>query len=539
MSRLIVGAGRAAGRARGLRVMRLGAAWWLLLSQGALAGPATPALSIPALVAPAPAAVTSTTPASAPATSPISGAATLTDAQSGALNEPRAVLFDPFLSDLEERTFRFFWETANPRNGLIPDRYPTPSFASIAAVGFGLTAYPIGVERGYITRAQARERVLVTLRFFARRAPNEHGFFYHFVDMKTGQRANDSEISTVDTSLLLAGVLFCQSYFDRQDPREAQIRKLADEIYRRVDWTWAQPRPPAVALAWTPEEGFSNLDWNGYNEAMLVYLLALGSPTHPISPQAWTLWTSTYDKHWGTLYDQTYLGFAPLFGHQYTHVWVDFRGIRDGYMRQHGLDYFENSRRATYTQRRYAIANPQHWKDYGRNVWGMSASDGPGPAEEPYQGKEHEFLKYAARGVGVGGHIVDDGTIAPTAAISSLPFAPEIVLPATLEMYRRFGSSIYSSYGFLDAFNPSFHTPANLPGAAGPQVAASVPLTLQGEPDLGWVDPDYVGIDEGPILAMIENYRSDLVWRVMRTDPYIRQGLERAGFSGGWLSQLQ
>jgi hypothetical protein len=437
---------------------------------------------------------------------------------SGALSEPNSVLFDPFLTDLEERTFHFFWDTANPENGLIPDRYPTPSFASIAAVGFGLTAYPIGVERGYITRAAARQRVLITLRFF-RRAPNQHGFFYHYLDMKTGARANDSEVSTVDTALLLAGVLFCQSYFDTQNPREIEIRKLADEIYRRVDWTWAQPRPPGVALAWTPEQGFSNDDWRGYNEAMLVYLLALGSPTHPVSPQAWTLWTSTYDKQWGTLYNQTFLSFAPLFGHQYTHVWVDFRGIRDAYMRQHGLDYFENSRRATYTQRRYAIANPQHWQAYGKDIWGMSASDGPGPAREPYLGKDRSFMRYAARGVGVG-EILDDGTIAPTAAISSLPFAPEIVLPATLEMYHRFGSSIYSSYGFLDAFNASFPSANAKPG----------------EHDAGWVDPDYLGIDQGPILAMIENYRSDLVWRVMRNDPYLREGLERAGFSGGWLA---
>jgi hypothetical protein len=272
-----------------------------------------------------------------------------------------------------------------------------------------------------------------------------------------------------------------------------------------------------VALAWTPEEGFSGMDWRGYNEAMLVYLLALGSPTHPISPDAWTQWTSTYDKHWGTLYDQTYLSFAPAFGHQYTHVWVDFRGIRDAYMREHGIDYFENSRRATLAQRRYAIANPLHWQAYGKNIWGMSASDGPGPIEESYLGKETSFLKYAARGVGIG-RIVDDGTIAPTAAISSLPFAPEIVLPATLEMYHRFGSSIYSSYGFLDAFNPSFRDPSS---------------------QMGWVDPDYLGIDQGPILAMIENYRSDLVWRVMRNNPYLRQGLERAGFSGGWLAQPQ
>jgi len=447
-----------------------------------------------------------------------SGAQRLSDLPS----EPRAVLFDPLLADLEERTFRFFWDTANPKNGLVPDRYPTPSFASIAAVGFALTAYPVGVERGYITRAQAGQRVLATLRFLAH-APTQQGFFYHFLDMRTGARANESEISTVDTSLLLAGVLFCHGYFDRQNPRESEIRRLGGEIYRRVDWPWAQPRPPAIALAWTPEHGFSTLDWNGYNEAMLVYLLALGSPRHPIGPAAWMFWTSTYEKHWGTLYDQTYLGFAPLFGHQYTHVWVDFRGIRDAYMREHGLDYFENSRRATYTQRRYAIANPQHWRAYGKNIWGLSASDGPGPASEPYRGKEASFLTYAARGVGVA-RIVDDGTIAPTAAISSLPFAPEIVMPATLAMYQRFGSSIYSSYGFLDAFNPSF---------------AVSDRRYRGLKDAGWVDPDYIGIDEGPILAMIENYRSELIWCVMRGDPYLRQGLERAGFSGGWLESGQ
>ncbi len=430
-----------------------------------------------------------------------------------------SVAVDPFFADLEERTFRFFWETGNPRNGLIPDRYPTPSFASIAAVGFGLTAYPIGVERGYISRQAARQRVLATLRFFATEA-NQHGFFYHFIDMRNGARSNESEVSTIDTALLLAGMLFCETYFDGDDPEEMEIRTLAEEIYRRVDWTWAQPRPPAVALAWTPEEGFASLDWNGYNEAMLIYLLALGSPTHPVDEQAWTRWTSTYDQFWGTLYDQTFLGFGPSLGHQYTHVWVDFRGIQDAYMREHGLDYFENSRRATYAQRRYAIANPKQWQGYGKNVWGMSASDGPGPGREPYEGENRRFLTYAARGVGVG-RIVDDGTIAPTAAISSLPFAPEIVLPATLEMYHRFGSSIYSSYGFLDAFNASFRGPQS------PQ-----------EPTLpGWVDRDYIGVDQGPILAMIENYRSSLVWRVMHSNSYMREGLERAGFSGGWLEQ--
>ena len=234
---------------------------------------------------------------------------------------------DPLLADLEERTFRFFWDTANPKNGLIPDRYPTPSQSSIAAVGFGLTAYPIGVERGYVSRADARKRVLATLRFFAR-VQNEHGFFYHFMDMRTGARAMNSEVSTVDTSLAARRDALLPVLFRRCRPREVEIRKLVEKIYRRVDWTWAQPRPPALALAWTPEAGFSGT--TGAATTRQCSFICWRSARHRtrsrrrrgISGQL------TYDKHWTSVYDQAYLGFAPLFGHQYTHVWVDFRGIR-------------------------------------------------------------------------------------------------------------------------------------------------------------------------------------------------------------------
>jgi len=437
---------------------------------------------------------------------------------------------DPFLVQLQERTFRYFWDTANPANGLVPDRYPSPSFASVAAVGFGLTSYPIGVERGYITREAARERVLTTLRFFhdapqgpsARGMSGYKGFFYHYLDMKTGERLDDTELSTVDTAILLAGALFCESYFNGPEPEESEIRVLAEQIYRRVDWRWAQPRAPAISHGWTPEDGFLEYDWRGYNEAMLVYLLALGSPTYPVSADAWAEWTSTYDKNWRTVFGQEYLSFAPLFGHQYTHVWMDFRKIQDDYMRRRGLDYFENSRRAVYAQRAYAIANPRRCADYGATIWGITASDGPADVELEDGDRKRRFRTYAARGTDT--H--DDCTLAPTATVASIPFAPEVAIPAVLEMNRRFGQHIYSKYGFVDAFNPSFRF--------------DVPLRHgQNVPGFGWVDDDYLGIDQGPICAMIENQRTALVWRVMRGNPHLRRGLERAGFSGGWLSAAQ
>jgi hypothetical protein len=439
-------------------------------------------------------------------------------------------LVEPILIDLEERTFHFFWDTANPKNGLVPDRYPTPSFASIAAVGFALTSYPIGVERGYVTRKDARKRVLTTLRFLANAPQGTHqhgmagykGFFYHFLDMKTGERFDDSELSTVDTGLLLAGALFCQSYFDGNHPEEAEIRRLADQIYRRVDWTWAQPRKPAIVHGWTPEDGYLEYDWRGYNEAMLVYVLALASPTHAVGTDAWDQWTSTYDQNWRTRFGQQYLDFAPLFGHQYSHVWLDFRHVQDAYMRKRGLDYFENTRRAIHAQRAYAIANPLRCKDYGASVWGITASDGPGEIVVDGSSGQRVFRAYAARGIG-GAAADDDCTLAPTAAVASIPFAPELAIPAVVTLYRQYGRYIYGTYGFLDAFNPSFSY-ADEPLAHGRYI-----------PEFGWVDEDYLGIDQGALVAMIENYRSGLIWNVMRGNAYVRRGLTRAGFSGGWL----
>ena len=437
----------------------------------------------------------------------------------------------PLFDELQERTFHYFWETADPETGLVPDRYPTPSFASIAAVGFALTAYPVGVERGYVTREAARDRVLKTLRFF-RNAPQGseatgtagyNGFFYRYLDMKTGRRFGNIEVSTVDTALLLGGMLFCQSYFDQSDPREAEIRRLVDEIYARVDWRWAQVRGPAIAHGWTPESLFLPYDWRGYNEAMLVYILALGSPTHAVEPSAWQEWGRDYPRILRADYGQTFLTFASLFGHQYSHVWVDFRGILDAPMRSAGFDYFENSRRAAYAQRAYAIANPLRWVAYGENIWGLTASDGAADVELPFAGENRRFRTYYARGADAA---VDDGTIAPTAAAASIAFAPEIAIPAVEEMHRRYGQYIYGKYGFYDAFNPSFDY--DVPLQHGRRI-----------PGFGWVAGDYLGIDQGPILAMIENYRSGLVWRITRSNAYIRRGLERAGFTGGWLGALK
>ena len=435
----------------------------------------------------------------------------------------------PLFDDLERRTFDYFRETTNPRNGLVPDRFPTPSFASIAAVGFGLTAYGVGVENGWITRDEGIARTLATLRFFdtapqgpaARGTSGHHGFFYHFLDMETGERFGTTELSTVDTTLLLGGVLFAQSYYDRDDPREAEIRTLAERIYGRVDWPSMQVRGELVSMGWHPESGHIAYDWVGYNEAMLVYLLALGSPTHPVASTAWDAWTRTYDEAWGEYRGREHLGFAPLFGHQYSHVWVDFRGIRDAYMRGRGIDYFENSRRAALSQRDYAIANPMGWKGYGADVWGLTASDGPADVVREVDGVAREFKSYTARGAGAR-HAFDDGTIVPTAALGSLPCAPAAGVAAAAARRARYPHA-YGRYGFLDAFNPTFDF-ADVPLKHGRLV-----------PGAGWVDTDWLGIDQGPIVLMIANHRNGFVWDVMKRNPHLRRGLRRAGFEGGWL----
>lgn len=452
-----------------------------------------------------------------------------TPASAAEPGSPLSTANQEFLNDLQERTFKFFWETANPDTGLVPDRWPSPSPSSVAALGFGLTAYCVGVERRFVTRDEAIDRVRTTLRFLSQAPQSDkpdatgyRGFFYHFLDMQTGKRQWNCELSSIDTAILLAGALSCREYFDRDEPREQEIRDLAGGLYRRVEWTWMQPRPPLVCMAWKSESGFGDHDYHGYNEAMLLYVLALGSPTHPIDPAAWEAYTRTY--HWANFYGQEHINFEPLFGHQYSHVWIDFREIQDPYTRARGIDYFENSRRATYSQRAYAIANPQRWREYSADIWGLTACDGPADKVLLYDGEDRQFHSYWARGASAE-RINDDGTIAPTAVGGSLPFAPEIATPALVAMRDRYGEHLFAKYGFLDSFNPSFQFT---------DVETKHGHVVQG---VGWFNGDYLGIDLGPILLMGENLRSALVWKLISKNADIQRGLRRAGFTGGWLDQ--
>jgi hypothetical protein len=433
-----------------------------------------------------------------------------------------------FLDTLGARTFRFFWERSDPQSGLTPDRWPTRSFASVSATGFALTAYPIGIEHHWVDREAAATRVRNTLRFFwtapqgtaAAGMTGYRGFFYHFLDPATGHRFEDVELSTVDTALLLAGARFCAGYFDGKGGLEGEIRALADSLCVRADWTWASIRPPMISHGWDPENGHLPYDWRGYSEAMLVYLLGLGSTSHPAAPGAWESWTEPY--RWGTFQGgKEYVGFAPLFGHQYTHVWVDFRGIQDAPMRTHRTDYFENSRQAVLAQQAYAISNPMGWKGYGATFWGLTACDGPLEGRVTIEGREREFHTYWARGASFSA-VDDDGTVSPSAAGGSIVFAPDLVIPALVAMRDMMGGGAYGRYGFVDAVNPTLDIQMK---------------TQHGrvEAGIGWFDTDYLGIDQGPILAMLENHRSELVWRVMRRDRQLVRGLRAAGFQGGWL----
>ncbi|URW75483.1 Tat pathway signal protein [Sphingomonas donggukensis] len=449
-----------------------------------------------------------------------------------------------FADDLSQRTFRYFWDTTSPTTCLAPDRWPSAPFSSVAAIGFALTAYGVGAERGYVTREAAAARTAACLDYLyalpqgpqASGVAGHKGFFYHFLDFERGHRYRTVELSSVDTSLMLGGVLFAQSYFDRDTPTERRIRAAAERLYARVDWTFMLrpagtprainlPSSQGLSMGWKPERGYEPHDWVGYNEGMLVYVLALGSPTHPVAKSAWDKgWMPGLADSWATYMGQTYATFEPLFGHQYSHVWIDFRGIREPFIASKGIDYFENSRRATYAQQEYGRRNPLGWTGYSADLWGWTASDGPENSDtRVVNGRVRTFQTYSARGVSPG-VVRDDGTLVPTAPGGSIAFAPEIAFTTLMAMKARY-PRVWDRYGFKDAFNPSFTftTPPSRSGTVDPRS--------------GWVANDYLGIDQGPILAMLENQRSELVWRTMRKNPHIRRGLERIGFTGGWLAR--
>lgn len=427
------------------------------------------------------------------------------------------------LDRLQRDAFGYFLRETNPANGLVADKAPageppwdggTP--ASIAAVGFALAAFPVGVERGWLSRAEAVERTLAALRFFwgspqgpQPDATGHRGLYYHFLDMRTGRRAGACELSTVDSAFLLAGALAAAAYFNHDSGDELEVRALADALYRRADWRWALNGGATITHGWKPESGFLKYRWEGYDEALLLYAMGLGSPTHPLPEESYAAWSSTYQ--WKEVDGHEFLYAGSLFAHQFSHLWIDFRGIQDAFMRERRVDYFENSRRATHVQQRYAIRNPLEFDGYGEHFWGLTASDGPGWTARRVRGVERRFFDYVARGAPYG---PDDGTVAPWAVVASLPFAPDIVLP-TVRHFREVYPEVTGRYCFKCSFNLTFSD--------------------ESRDTRGWTSAFHYGINLGPVVLMFENYRSGLLWCLMRRCPYLVTGLRRAGFSGGWL----
>ena len=425
-----------------------------------------------------------------------------------------ALTDDALLDRLERAAFDYFVQNMNPRNGLVADTSRDNSPVSIAVVGFALTSYPVAVERGWMEREDAVRRSLAALRFFrdsdqsgSPTATGFAGFYYHFLDIHTGARVWQSELSMIDTALLIAGVLTASAYFTADTPDEAELRELADFLYRRIDWRWAQNEGDTIRQGWKPECGFLHYGWEGYSEAILLYALAMGSPTHPIHGDCYKAWTATYQ--WENLYDHDYLYAGPLFVHQFSHAWIDFRGIRDDFMCEKRSDYFENSRRAVLIQREYAQRNPHGFAGYEIDCWGLTACDGPSDELPDVSNEKRRLFGYAARGVPYG---PDDGTLSAPSVLASLPFAPEIVLSDVRNMMTRYPEML-TAERFASSFNPSL---ADADGCA-------------------WFSAGHYGLDQGIVLLMIENHRSGLLWQLMRACPYIRSGLGCAGFRDGWL----
>jgi hypothetical protein len=423
------------------------------------------------------------------------------------LSEEETVLLD----SVQHKTFLFFMNERNPENGLVKDRSASWAPASIAAIGFALPSYAVGVERGWITRDEAAQITLTMLKFFLNsvQSPDTNvsgyqGFYYHFLRLNSGTREWNCELSTIDTGLLMMGIIFSRNYFNLNDESENEIRSIAAKLIERLNWDFFQMpqsgnHPGSISMGWTPENGLHDMGWVGYNEALFLYILAAGSGMTN-AEAAFNEWLKYYD--WRTPYPGlSHAAFPPLFGHQFSFCFIDPKGLQDKFMSEKGIDYFENSRRATYVQRQYAVDNPHTWIGYDSLCWGISASDGP---TEKYNFDNKEFLGYAGRGTsGPDLNYFDDGTIAPYAAISSIVFAPEIVLPTIKYFNEKYGKGLWSNYGYVDAFNPT----------------------------LNWFNKEYIGIDQGPLLLMIENFRSGLIWKFVMKDQIIQDGSRKLGFT--------
>jgi hypothetical protein len=426
------------------------------------------------------------------------------------VNRRPTVKQDELLDAFQRDGFRYFIDKVNPANGLIADSTWENNTCSIAAVGFALACYPVGVEHGWISRRDAIERTLLTLRYFAsssqgpeRDAAGYQGFYYHFLDLRTGQRTWECELSTIDTAFLLCGMLTAAQYFGQDDPGEKEINRLVDTLFRRVNWQWAQNSEPTVTDGWKPESGFLENRWRGYDEALMLYLLALGAPKYQLPPASYDAYTSTY--RWESHYGYEFLHAGPLFIHLFLHCWIDFQGLQDHYMRARGLDYFENSRRATYAQQQHAIQNAGQFDGYGKHAWGITASEGPVQGTQSVVMSGRRYYGYLARGVPG----PDDGTLSPWTSIAALPFAPEIALP-TFQHFQRTYPQLAGPYGMKCSLNPTFReNPAK---------------------GTGWFSEHYYGINEGPVVLMIENHRSGLIWCLLGSSPYIQEGLRQAGF---------
>jgi hypothetical protein len=386
---------------------------------------------------------------------------------------------DAFLEELERATFRYFTDCAHPETGLVKDRShvtgeDTREIASIAATGFGLTGLCIADGRGWLPRGEARQRARTALQFLCERMPHEHGFFYHFVNWRTGEREWKCELSSIDTALLLCGALTCRQHF-----RDSQIRKRADAIYDRIDWVWMMNGGELLTHGWKPESGFLKSRWDTYCEHMMLYLLAIGARRHPIPATAWDAWKRPWFEYAGLRYITPR---EPLFVHQYSHAWIDFRGRRDRH-----ADYFENSMLATKAHRAFCVSLTGRFPHFGEDVWGITASD-------------------SRKGYVVWGGPPElgtiDGSIVPSAAAGSLPFLPMECVRCLRTLRRRYGRQAWNRYGFADAFNPAD----------------------------GWVGADVIGINAGITLLMAENARTGFIWKTFMKNEAVLDALKKVGF---------